>query len=634
MTYESALFRPDDGEAPAVGTVTPPVEPGMWGQFAGWLDSIPALVWLALAAVLFVALLVMRYRLNKARNANPTPNKDGSNPLGGLFYASVAVSVILWAGVLIGSAKNLIGWGRDTLNWTGGWEYLVPATLDGVAIAFAVLMFAAVRGGRSANRAARVVWVATAVSATIGFSHEYDRTIASTFAAMYLAFLALGAMAILHELLDLFRSHTEKKTARISPVFGLRWVTYLPNTLCAWLAWQNHPPRPLPATPTDDQIVWYGSVRHAVAHLEMVRRAKRIARFKVNVQTGTLPAPWWSVVAPWARVQQLDNVLSARDEEMAEMSARLAQVVADFETEKQQRTDTAERLRQAVAEKTAAENRAAAALRQAEETRTAVEAEMARLRQQATETVHRAESLADRQVTTARTELAQAQARLDRLEGQWIEARQEAAVIAEQLSAARSETTAARLSAQEAERTAAALRGTLSEVSEKHRAELSETVARLQAETAETVARIRAEMSTVKLSDYRNGEARKGRTGQRGGLSAKTGGASNRPRMSDEEALQALLRAHPEPEWQWSQPQIRDITGAGGERLQRLQSAIAEHHRSAAAGNGRRALTGEAGSPSVNGAGRRSESGSGASGGDLSDDDKEDSRGLAAALTG
>ncbi|MEV1013811.1 DUF2637 domain-containing protein [Micromonospora sp. NPDC049801] len=581
MTQTASItFIPDPGESVYTTVPSTPAP-----ETSGWVDGVnlwlgntfPAwvwpLMWLTTAGLLFASLLVVLGRLRKAHRANPPGTGASTKKLGALFGVAVGFAMLLWAGVLIGSGKNLIGWARDTLEWRDGWDWLVPATLDGVAIAFAILMFAAVRAGRPANRAYRVVWTATIASAAIGFSHEYDGTTKTMLAAIYLGLLALGAMAILHELLDLFRSHTEKKAARVSPVFGLRWVTYTPNTVCAWLAWQNHPPRPLSAHPTDEQIVWYGSVRHAVAHLETVRRAKRIAQFRIDEQTRTTGAPVWLVKVP--AVRKLTATVTVQQAEMAEMSARLDKVAADFTAEKaraeaavQRAEEQARNAARALAEKATAEGKATDALRQAEKART-----------DAAATVHRTESIADRRVTAAQAELAHTAARLDRMEQQWIAAKQEAAVLAGKLTEAHTETHTARLTADRAEKTAAALRSALTEQSEKHTAELAETTSRLRVQMAENEARIRAEMGTVNLTAYRTGERNTTRTASRGNTTGKRSVPSNAPRMSDEEAVQALLRAHPEPEWEWSQPQIREITGAGGERLSRLQKAVAEHHR-------------------------------------------------------
>ncbi|WP_431728543.1 hypothetical protein [Verrucosispora sp. TAA-831] len=342
------------------------------------LDTVPGWLWLALATALFIALLVMRRRIDKAHRFAVPKTGDKPKKLGALFAVAVAFAGLLWAGVLVGSGKNLIGWARDTLNWRDGWDWLVPWTLDGVAIAFALLMFVAVKVGRPTGRAYRVVWGATITSATIGFSHEYDGTAASLAAAGYLGLLALGAMAILHELLDMFRSHSGVKVARVNPVFGFRWVTWPTNTAAAWFAWQNHPPKPLPAGASDEQIAWHGSVGHAVRHLNTVRRAKRIHAYEVDRFAGGVPAVGWARWNPILRVRELSAALAdLRQSAAAELAAtradaaaNLARVVEQAAAERAAAEATAAALRAQVAELTELLN-VASAETQAAETRAA-----------------------------------------------------------------------------------------------------------------------------------------------------------------------------------------------------------------------------------------------------------------------
>ena len=156
--------------------------------------------------------------------------------------------------------------GSYVLGWRGGWQLLVPATLDGVSLAFAMLAFRAVRQGRSPDRSYRAVWVAAAASATINFGYEYG-TSANVLAGGYVGLLSLFAMFIFDELLAQFEKQAPT-LRRENPKFGLRWVTWPSNTFCAAVAWRNHPP---PAgTP--------GTVRDAVDNLERVRELKRVAR--------------------------------------------------------------------------------------------------------------------------------------------------------------------------------------------------------------------------------------------------------------------------------------------------------------------------------------------------------------------
>ncbi len=48
-------------------------------------------------------------------------------------------------------------------------------------------------------------------------------------------------MVMFHEFLDRFEEGTAY-IKRTNPKFGLRWITWPTNTLCAAVAWHNHPP--------------------------------------------------------------------------------------------------------------------------------------------------------------------------------------------------------------------------------------------------------------------------------------------------------------------------------------------------------------------------------------------------------
>jgi hypothetical protein len=575
VIVNAATFIPNPGES--VNTTTPstpaPEANGWLDHITAWTDTIPSSTWAITLALLTLFTLVslpwaraQSYKAGQRASGNNTTRKGTA-----LFVAAMVPAAFFWLAVLAGSFRGLAGFGTDTLKWKDGWEYLVPLTLDGIAISFGFLAFRAVSAGRSPERANRVVMATAAASALINYGHEVSNG-GSKLGGGYLALLSVLGMLIFHEFLDQFTEGTAY-IQRVNPKFGLRWITWPSNTVCAWIAWRNYPPTPLTAKPSDAQKRWWGSVNHAVAHLNTVRRAKRVALYDTDRQARATDAPVWLVKVP--AVRKLTATLTVQQAEMAEMSARLDRVAADFTAEKRRADAAVERAEEqarnaakAVAEKTLAEQKTTDALRQAEKART-----------DAAATVHRTESIADRRVTAAQAELAHTVARLDQIEQQWIAAKQEAAVLAGKLTDAQSDAHTARLSADRAEKTAAALRSALADAAEKHAAELTETTNRLRAQMAENEARIRAEMATTNLSDYRAGERNTTRTVSRRSTTGKRAAAPNAPRMTDEEAVQALLRVHPDPEWEWSQPQIRDVTGAGGERLRRLQEALAAHHR-------------------------------------------------------
>jgi hypothetical protein len=223
----------------------------------------------ALALVAAVAMPVARRRAYRAgqRAAGLVDDRGRRDRVkdGALLVAALLPAVGFWGAVLAGSFKGLTAFGRDTLRWTGGSEYLVPLTLDGVAVGFGVLAFRAVRKGRAPDRAQRVVWGAAVASAVINFAHESGLAGGSVIGGGYLALLSLFGMVMFHEFLDQFEDGTEGHVRRDNPKFGLRWLTAPWSTLCAALAWRNQPP-------VDGTLA---TVRAALDHLDEVRLAKR-----------------------------------------------------------------------------------------------------------------------------------------------------------------------------------------------------------------------------------------------------------------------------------------------------------------------------------------------------------------------
>jgi hypothetical protein len=184
-----------------------------------------------------------------------------------LTVASLIPAGLFWAMVLAGSFHGLIAFGRSVLGWHGGWEYLVPGTLDGVSVTFAFLAFRAVRMRQAPDRCYRVVWGAAVASATVNFAYEYTHSGHNLIAGGYLALLSLFGMVMLHEFLAQFEEGAAY-VKRSSPKFGLRWVTWPSNTLCAAIAWRNYPP----AEDTE------ATVLNAVANLDRVRELKQKVR--------------------------------------------------------------------------------------------------------------------------------------------------------------------------------------------------------------------------------------------------------------------------------------------------------------------------------------------------------------------
>jgi uncharacterized protein DUF2637 len=182
--------------------------------------------------------------------------------------------------VVAGSMHGLVAFGLNVLGWHDGWVYLVPATLDGVSVAFAFLAFRAVRRGKAPDRCYRVVWRVAGASASINFSYEYGQS-GNLLAGGYVGLLSVLGMVMFHEFLSQFEDGTDNRIRRENPKFGLRWLTWPSNTLLAAIAWRNHPPAE--GTP--------GTVAAAVTNLNRVREAKRAGRARSPIHAAPPTAP-------------------------------------------------------------------------------------------------------------------------------------------------------------------------------------------------------------------------------------------------------------------------------------------------------------------------------------------------------
>ena len=302
---------------------------GNWLDTAlGWATTVPTWIWATALAGTFLATLVafpvLRRQAYKAgRRAAGHTTKPGNSAQDRrdrqLLTAALGPAILFWIAVLIGSARGLIGFARDDLNWTGGWEYLVPFTLDGVAVTFGFLAFRAVAKERNPDRAYRIVWMATTASAGINFLHEVN---GSALGALYLAILSLFGMLIFHEFLAQFEEGAAW-IKRDNPKFGLRWITWPTNTLCAWFAWRNYPP-------TDGTAV---TIAAAVEHLRTVRAAKKTLRAE-RFDT----APWWTPIVPWVRIGQLDAALGEHRTDLAAERTTRTELAAQLEQAKTEHT--------------------------------------------------------------------------------------------------------------------------------------------------------------------------------------------------------------------------------------------------------------------------------------------------------
>ncbi|MFI5895608.1 DUF2637 domain-containing protein [Actinoplanes sp. NPDC051513] len=274
-----------------------------WAQIISSFDTIPPIAWVGvLAALTLVTCLTIPWLRSQAfragaRHGKPLSDEDKRDRR--LLIAAMVPASLFWVAVLVGSGRGLVAFGREDLRWTGGWEYLVPLTLDGVAISFALLAFRAVKKNLNPDRAVRIAGLAMCASAGINFLHEVG---GSKLGAGYLAILSLLGMLIFDELLGQFELGADNEVRRKNPKFGLRWITWPTNTACAWVAWRNYPP-------SDDLKATIGN---AVTHLETVRQRKTEHRAGQIDTTA-----WWWRLAPWMHVAALRVALTEHHSTLA-----------------------------------------------------------------------------------------------------------------------------------------------------------------------------------------------------------------------------------------------------------------------------------------------------------------------------
>ena len=245
----------------------------VWGRALELLAQVPPAVWVAAMVTNLILTAATwsaaRRRVRRAgeRLANPELVAGRRRRDTALTVAALVPAALFLTMVVAGSMHGLVAFGLNVLGWHDGWEYLVPATLDGVSVAFAFLAFRAVRRGKAPDRCYRVVWGAAGASASINFSYEYGQS-GNLLAGGYVGLLSVLGMVMFHEFLSQFEDGTDNRIRRENPKFGLRWLTWPSNTLLAAIAWRNHPPAE--GTP--------GTVAAAVANLNRVREMKRTAR--------------------------------------------------------------------------------------------------------------------------------------------------------------------------------------------------------------------------------------------------------------------------------------------------------------------------------------------------------------------
>src|SRR5574343_369963 len=262
----------------------------------------------AQAALLVLALLALVRKWNRITGGREHKRL--------LYSAVIACSVVLTA-FAIGTYEGASAFARAQLGWTD-WRSIIPwAALDAASFGFGLFWIRAGLRGSNPSRPRRVVYLCAGFSATLQMIQGGDQR--RWQAGLFLAFLAAIGALILHTLVDQLRDAevADEAVWAKTPPFGLRWLTYAPNTLCAFLAWINHPPVGL--TPT---------VGNAVTHLSRVRAGKAAASSRLPLMRRSVATAALSGLR-----EQVDTLSAAHAEQVRALTEQHAAQVETLRAE-------------------------------------------------------------------------------------------------------------------------------------------------------------------------------------------------------------------------------------------------------------------------------------------------------------
>lgn len=147
-----------------------------------------------------------------------------------LLFCCAAVAAAL-------SFHGLVGFGRENLNLTGGWEYLVPFGLDGAAMFCSVLAVREASHGDAALGSRMLVWLFAGAAAWFNWVHA-PRGIDHAGAPQFFAGMSLSAAVLFDRALKQTRVAALREQGLVPrplpQIRMVRWIRAPRETFAAW----------------------------------------------------------------------------------------------------------------------------------------------------------------------------------------------------------------------------------------------------------------------------------------------------------------------------------------------------------------------------------------------------------------
>jgi len=208
------------------------------------LSSIQ-LVWLVIACATALAIAVIMGLL-RSKKPKHAAEKDDSwerseerRRRKEALYGSASY-VLLFACASVAAALSfhgLVGFGRENLNLSGGWEYLVPFGLDGAAMFCSVLAVREASHGDAAFGSRLLVWLFAGASAWFNWVHA-PRGGDHNGAPQFFAGMSLSAAVLFDRALKQTRRAALREQGLVPrPLPQIRMVRWLRAPLETYRAW-------------------------------------------------------------------------------------------------------------------------------------------------------------------------------------------------------------------------------------------------------------------------------------------------------------------------------------------------------------------------------------------------------------